>query len=312
MTLQQLRDLLAVVAHGGFRAAARTLGVSQAGLTKSLARLEEEHGVALLDRTARGIVLTAAGQQFLSHAQAVLLEADRAESWLAGLRAPQASQVTLGVSVEPSLQLAPAVLADFRRALPDTTVHLHQGSTSALLTALRENRLEFAVMRLPRQRDAKDLQMDVLYESTAAVMARRDHPLQAARSIRELCHLEWVVVGDPYQPAQHDESIRELFLEQQLGRPRLAAVSDSLFGAVSMLLESDCVARLPRQLLHHPLTAHHLVEIRIREQLAQVHEIGLVARVSRPLGPEARLLASMLQSYARVSRAVLASPTLRA
>ncbi len=312
MTLQQLRDLLSVVSHGGFRAAARAQGVSQAGLTKSLARLEEEHGVALLDRRARGVVLTAAGQQFLAHAQAVLIEADRAETWLAGLRSPQASEVTLGLSVEPSLQLAPAVLADFRRALPDTTVHLHQGSTSALLGALRENRVEFAVMRLPRQRDAKDLLVDVLYESTAAVMARREHPLKSARSIRELCHLEWVVVGDPFQSAQHDEGIRELFLDQQLGRPRLAAVSDSLFGAVSMLLESDCVARLPRPLLSHPLTGHLLVEIPIREQLDQVHEIGLVSRVSRPLGPEARLLASMLKSYARVSRAVAGAQSIRA
>ena len=52
MTLQQLRDLLSVLAHGGFRPAARTLSVSQAGLTKSVARLEEECGFALLDRTA--------------------------------------------------------------------------------------------------------------------------------------------------------------------------------------------------------------------------------------------------------------------
>jgi len=40
MRLQQLRDLLAVVSHGGYRAAARALDVSQAGLTKSVAKLK--------------------------------------------------------------------------------------------------------------------------------------------------------------------------------------------------------------------------------------------------------------------------------
>ncbi|MCK9512732.1 MAG: LysR family transcriptional regulator [Pigmentiphaga sp.] len=306
MTLQQLRDLLAVVTHGGFRAAARALDVSQAGLTKSLAKLEEEHGVALLDRTAKGITLTPAGQEFLSYAHAALLEADRAEEWLHNLRSQKAPSVALGVSIEPSLQLAPAVLADFRHAMPDTTVHISQSSSSELLAALRENRLELAVMRLPRNLEAKDLRIDVLYEFTAAIVARREHPLKAARSIRELCHLEWVVVGNPGQPAQHDESIRELFLEQQLGRPRLAAVSDSLFGAVSMLLESDCVARLPRQLLEHPLTGQWLTELRIREQQEQIHEIALVSKASRQLSREARQLGSMLKSYARVSRAVAA------
>lgn len=50
MTLQQLRDFVAVVTHGGYRPAARVLDVAQAGLTKSIARLEQAYGVALLDR----------------------------------------------------------------------------------------------------------------------------------------------------------------------------------------------------------------------------------------------------------------------
>ena len=61
MRLQQLRDLLAVVSHGGYRAAARALDVSQAGLTKSLAKLEEEHDIVLIERTSQGIALSAAG-----------------------------------------------------------------------------------------------------------------------------------------------------------------------------------------------------------------------------------------------------------
>jgi hypothetical protein len=71
--------------HGGYRAAARALGVSQAGLTKSLARLEEEYGVNLLHRTAKGVVLSPEGEEFVSHARAVLQEAELATtpSWWA-------------------------------------------------------------------------------------------------------------------------------------------------------------------------------------------------------------------------------------
>src|SRR5207342_1849044 len=109
------------VAHGGYRPAARALGVAQAGLTKSIARLEREHGVVLLDRSGQGIALTADGAHFLRQAQAVVLEADRAEAWLAAAAAPRgarAASIALGVSVEPSLHVVPAVLEDFRRVLP--------------------------------------------------------------------------------------------------------------------------------------------------------------------------------------------------
>lgn len=300
MTLQQLKDLLAVVSHGGYRAAARALDVSQAGLTKSLAKLEEEYGISLLQRTAKGIVLTTEGEAFVRHARAILLEADRAEEWLRSLRNPTPVQVKLGVSVDPSLRLAPVVLKDFRAVCPDATIHVTQRASSELFGAIRDNRLDIAVARLPDDLDATDLRIDVLYETSAAIMARNGHPLQHASSVRDLANSEWIVVGDPARPGQQDESIRELFLQQRLGQPRFAAVSDSLFGAISMLLESDCVARFPAALLHHPLTSGVLTEIRVREQLEFAYKVGLVYKGGRRLGREAAQLVSMLKSFARL------------
>jgi DNA-binding transcriptional LysR family regulator len=300
MTLQQLRDLMAILAHGGFRSTARALSVSQAGLTKSIVRLEEECGFALLERTAKGISLTPRGEAFLPYAQAVLGECDRAQQWVSDLGKRPVRRVALGVSIEPSLSLAPSVLADFRRAMPEVTVHVWQSSSSALLTRLRDNSIELAVMKLPALDTLDDLRVEVLYEAPAAVVARSGHPLAQARSVQALLEAQWVVVGDPSRPGGDDASVRELFVEQRLGTPRIAAVSDSLFGAIAMLMESDCVARLPRAILDHPLAAGQLVEIAVVERA--VHDICLVRRSSRRLGREAQMLASMLKSFARVAR----------
>lgn len=307
MNLQQLRDLNAVITHGGFRSAARALEVSQAGLTKSVARLENEHGLSLFERTAKGVALTADGQAFLPYAQAALIEATRAEEWLRGAQGRRATRVALGVSVEPSLRLVPAVLQDFRRALPDVAIHLTQSANSELLSALRDNRLELAVMRLPEKLDAADLRVDVLYESEAVIVARAGHPSAGARAIGELAGLQWVVVGAPGRPGQDDESIQELFLQQQMGRPRIAAVSDSLFGAVSMLIDSDCVSRMPRSILDHPLTARQLVEIKLPHP-SRRYEVGIVSRASRRLSPEAKTLVAMLRSFSRISQAASRRP----
>jgi DNA-binding transcriptional LysR family regulator len=300
MTAQQLRDLIAVLAHGGFRPAARALSVSQAGLTKSLARLEQECGFALLSRTSAGVALTPQGAGFLPHAQAVLHELERAEDWVreAGRKRPRS--VALGVSIEPSLRLAPAVLADYRRALPEVTVHVTQGDPGALLAGLRDHRLDLAVLRLPARGLDGDLHVDVLYDSPAAIVARADHPLRRARSVDDLAQAQWVVVGDPSRPGADDASIRELFLERRLGQPRIAAVCDSLFGAVSLLMDSDFVARLPRAILAHRLVAGVLAEIPVREQAERAYEIALVRKASRRTSREAQTLAAMLKSFARI------------
>jgi LysR family transcriptional regulator of abg operon len=300
MTLQQLRDLVAVVTHGGYRSAARALGCSQAGLTKSVAKLEREYGVVLFDRGGLGASLNGDGEQFARYAQAVLLEAERAEQWLQAPRRRRAASVSLGVSVEPSLSLVPSVLEDFRRALPDVTVRMTHGVSSELITGVRENRLELAVSRLPAELHAVDLKLDPLYESEPVVAARRGHPLARATSLSQLSGYDWVVVGDPSQPVASDASIRELFDNHSLGRPRIAAVTDSLFGAIATLVASECLARLPRTVLDHPLVAGQLVGLQLREAPTP-YRVALLRKASRPLSREAQTLAAMLTSYARVA-----------
>ena len=295
---------MAVVSHGGYRAAARSLDVSQAGLTKSLAKLEKEYGVTLLERTAKGILLSPAGEEFLEHARAVLQEAGRADEWLRKVKQPAATQLNVGASIEPALLLVPAVLRDFRCACPDATIHLSQRSSSELIGAIRDNRLDLAVTRIPRGLDAPDLNVHSLYRSSATILARSGHPLRHAMSVVDLAESDWIVVGDPGLPGQQDDSIRELFIQQKLGRPRFAAVTDSLFGAISMLLESDCVARLPVSLLRHPLAAGKLVEIRVQEQVAMSLEVALLHKAGRRPGREASQLIAMLKSYARLTQAL--------
>lgn len=303
MTLQQLRDFVAVVNHGGFRAAARALDVSQGGLTKSLAKFEDEHGIPLIERKAKGVVLTAHGEEFFQQAQALLKEADRAEEWLRTARGRPAVSITLGVSIEPSLKFVPAVLVDFRRMLPGVTLNLTQSVASELLAGLRENRLEFAVTRLPLQADLSDMHVDVLCESESVILGRTGHPCARVRSIAQLVDQDWVVLRHHAGPGTVDDSVRELFEERQLPAPRIAATTDSLFGALAILVQSDCLARLPRAVLNHPLTARLLAAVPL-EDPPRRYRIALVHKASQRLGREAQSLAAMLSSFARISRAL--------
>lgn len=304
MTIQQLRALVAVVTHGGFRAAARALNVSQGGLTKNISALEEEYGISFIDRNAKGVALSPQGEAFLHFARAILEEADRAEDWLKNVSANVSTSVSLGVSVEPSIRLVPAVLQDFRRTLPNVMIRLTQSVSTDLLRALRENRLELAVTRLPRNFDASDLKVERLYQSEPVIVGRAGHPCTEGATIRDLTKYDWLVIGDTSQSgAETDDSTWELFDARGEGRPRFAAVCNSVFSLLSMLMESDALARVPRSVLEHPLVSRKVVAIRTTLP-KYPYWIAVVSKTSRRLSPEAQTLSAMLTSYARISTAM--------
>jgi DNA-binding transcriptional LysR family regulator len=78
--LAAMQTFVAVIDSGSISAAAARLGVGQPAVSKSLAALEAHLGVPLLLRSTRGSALTDAGRRFLSHARAVLDEAEAAEA----------------------------------------------------------------------------------------------------------------------------------------------------------------------------------------------------------------------------------------
>lgn len=79
-----------VVEHGGFTAAARKLGMSVSAITKTIARLESELGIQLLNRTTRQLSTTDYGQEFYQRSVRILADLEEAETVVrAGSVAPR-------------------------------------------------------------------------------------------------------------------------------------------------------------------------------------------------------------------------------
>ena len=60
-----------------FSAAARDLGLTPSGVSKTLTRMESRLGVRLLHRTTRSLVLTAEGEGYFAHCRRILIEMER-------------------------------------------------------------------------------------------------------------------------------------------------------------------------------------------------------------------------------------------
>ena len=81
--LSLLTSFVRAAEHGSFSAAARSLGLSAAAVSKNVARLESLVGVRLFHRSTRRLALTGSGERFLAQVQDPLASLDAA---LAGLR----------------------------------------------------------------------------------------------------------------------------------------------------------------------------------------------------------------------------------
>jgi DNA-binding transcriptional LysR family regulator len=111
-----------VAESGSLSAAARTLHISPAMVSKRLQRLENRLGVTLVHRTTRRLALTEAGLRFRDDLAAILATLDEAEARVTGARGVAAGP--LRVSAPTSfgrLHIAPH-LAGFLRAYPDVAL----------------------------------------------------------------------------------------------------------------------------------------------------------------------------------------------
>src|ERR1700736_1077468 len=89
LNVPRLKVLQEVAYRGSFSGAADALSYTQSAISQQMATLEEETGMALLERHARGVSLTAAGQTLVGHAEGILARlegADAALAAIAGLR----------------------------------------------------------------------------------------------------------------------------------------------------------------------------------------------------------------------------------
>jgi DNA-binding transcriptional LysR family regulator len=121
--LQHLVSFARTAEHGSFSAAARILGLTPAGVSKNVARLESELGVRLFHRSTRRLALTESGERFLLQLDAPLTSLQAA---VAGVGVVEEAPVgTLKVSLGHAfgrqflVPLLPEFLARYPRVLPD-------------------------------------------------------------------------------------------------------------------------------------------------------------------------------------------------
>jgi DNA-binding transcriptional LysR family regulator len=146
MNVTRFKHLLSVADEASFARAAARLEIKQPPLSQSIARLERDLGVVLLERTKQGVKLTKAGVAFMPEARAAVAAADRAVA-LAKSAARGATAVRVGVVSLALWEAVPAMLLSAKKA--DVAVQLEQASTNEQLHALAHGELDIGFVVPP-------------------------------------------------------------------------------------------------------------------------------------------------------------------
>ncbi|GAA2512417.1 LysR family transcriptional regulator [Winogradskya humida] len=176
LDLRLVRSFTVVAEHRHFGRAALVLHTTQSALSRQIRRLEQQMGVSLFDRGARGTDLTAAGEVLLSHAEALL---DAAAQAVIGTRAAaRPGRITIGYTT--NIIVTPAA-GELRRRHPGAEIKTLHLAWNQPRPALLERRVDAVLARMPLRTGG--LNVTTLYREPRVLLVPDDHHLAGRWSV---------------------------------------------------------------------------------------------------------------------------------
>jgi DNA-binding transcriptional LysR family regulator len=250
LKLTDLQILEAVSAAGSMARAAEKLSISQPTISKAVADLERDLGVALFDRTSRGAALTPSGLVLLRRGRIMLDELQQGLLEIEALSDPEVGEVRIGAVDAWSAYIA-TIVEQTSRQFPRITYKVVFGDSEMLIAGLRDRTLDVVITRATIARLLPDLSAEVLFHDRIEIVASATHPLTRRRKItlRDLLGERWVI-GPPgsflYQ------LLTEALQAKGLGMPQATIATLSIQLRLDLLQSGNFVTADSSSMMDHP------------------------------------------------------------
>jgi len=190
---------------GSFSGAAEVLSFTQPAISRQIATLEVEAGAQLVERNARGIRLTAAGELLVGHADAILDRLAVARTQLDALAGLTGGKLRLGAFPTANATLIPLAIKRFDDEHPQVELLLDEAVSHELARRLVAAEIDIAVIADPDPAHT-ELELTHLMDDPLYVAVARDHRLATAPAVTmaDLAQETWIEGRD----AQAAEPLR--------------------------------------------------------------------------------------------------------
>jgi LysR family transcriptional regulator, nitrogen assimilation regulatory protein len=146
MQFRQLRYFVKIVEAGSFSRASATIHVAQPALSQQIAELEDRLGMKLLNRSARGVSPTAAGEVLFREASSILHQLDLLPTVARSQNGELEGAVGVGIAASLAAVLIGSLIAHVKIALPKVKLKVSDGDSESLENRVETGGLDLAVI----------------------------------------------------------------------------------------------------------------------------------------------------------------------
>jgi DNA-binding transcriptional LysR family regulator len=282
MDLRQLRYLVALSEERNFTRAAAREHIAQPALSQQIRRLEDELGLALVERTTRRVVMTEAGELLVGRARRALAEIEAAHEELQALRGAWTGRVTVGTMHTMGPVDVSLVLALFHQRHPQVELTVREQSSEELAELLRLDELELAFLSVTERIESRGLEFRQLVSEELVVILPPGHRL----SQREVLEME-ELHDEEFVSYREGSRLRELLVSAAAAAgfvPRVTLESNESQRIRRLVARGMGVAILPRSDCVGPGARVAVVALR---EPSLTRDITLAWRSERRLAPAA-------------------------
>jgi len=295
MNLRDLRYLVALAEHKHFGRAAEASFVSQPTLSTQIKKLEDELGVALVERTPRKVLLTEVGREIAQRARDILNEVDQIRAIARRTLDPESGTVRLGIFPTLGPYLLPHVVPHIRERFPRLELLLVEEKTEILLRQLREGRLDAAILALPVHDD--QVHAEFLFEEPFVLAVSEQHVLarRKALNMRDLADQSLLLLEDGH--CLRDQALEVCHLSGASEKSGFRATS--LETLRQMVAANVGVTLLPTLSVKPPVARSENIHLLQFRGEAPSRRIAMLWRKSSALAPFLKKLAAVFRDLPR-------------
>ncbi|HEY2629443.1 MAG TPA: LysR family transcriptional regulator [Usitatibacter sp.] len=298
---RRIRAFVALSEQHHMPSVAESIGVTQPAVSMAIRQLEDSIGVALFERTARGMIPTLAGAALALRLKRALAEIRHAVADIAALRGITQGTVTVGALPLGRTRLLPESIAGVIAKYPGLRVATIEGSFESLAAHLRAGDVDFILGALRPVEFANDLEGQPLTDDELGIVARSGHPWarRTRISTRELARANWVL---PRLNTPNRTLFERALRMRGLPPPKVVVETSDLAVLRGVLVNTDLLTAISPRQLSYELAAGLLRRLPIA--LPETRRvIGITRRSDSLPWPGAKLL---MEEIARRIPSVLA------
>ncbi|MFI4935698.1 MAG: hydrogen peroxide-inducible genes activator [Caulobacterales bacterium] len=292
-TLRQLQYLKLLAEHGSFSRAAEAAHVTQPTLSAGVQELEKILGAPVVDRGRSGVILTAAGEEAVARASAILAQAEDLVQAARGAGQPLAGRFRLGVIPTIAPFLLPRALPALRTRYPKLRLFLREDLTNRLIASLKAGALDAALIAMPY--DMAGLDWEAVEEDELFAAFPANHPLTAETRVspERLQGEDLILLEDGHCLREH--ALAACGLTPRGARAEEGFAATSLPTLVQMVGSGLGVSFLPAMAVEAGLAQAAHVVVRPLAAEHPSRQIVIAWRAGSSRAAEGRLLAGVFK-----------------